>query len=243
MVEINFEKIKIEIQSIDQSCSENIQNLKTLVAEMNDGIKGEIKNKEELLQTQKNLELEVEELKTSKHKLEAEHESLSNFVIQLSSDSEQLEGQLSELKLNKTSVDNEARGKKSEFDVLSAEISDYERNTADENTKITHAQNSTMVQLEELESEINHVEQLLTIQYNYSRILKSLLKDNYINLPHFDVCKVITQQGVNNLDRLVMSSGVDKNTVLETLKELSVRGVLGFTPGTGDFEIIKKFEL
>jgi chromosome segregation ATPase len=243
LVEINFEKIKIEVQSIDQSNNESIQRLKTLISEMEQGIKSEVQNKNSLLQTQKDLEEEATKLQDNKHKFEAEVEALSKSVDVLKADTQKLDSELSELKLHQTSTDNEARSRKSEFDVLSAQISDIERNIADENAKITHAQNSTMTQLEELDSEIIHVKQLLAIQNNYSKILKSLLKDNYISLPHFDVCKVLTQQGVDSLDRLVMSSGVDRNTVVETLKELSVRGVLSFMPDSGNFEIIKQFEL
>lgn len=214
-----------------------------MVTEIQDSIKSEIAIRDEALNSQKNMEQEIRELLSLKSKLETEEKSLSESVAALKTENKTLEVELSEGNSKKLEIENHLNEKTKIANGLVTNISDVELNITDEDAKITHAQNDTMQQVEQLDFEINHVKQLLEIQNNYSKILKSMLKDNSISLPHFDVCKVLTQQGVNNLDRLVMSSGVDKNTVTETLKELSVRGVLDYNLDSGDFTIIKEFEL
>lgn len=243
LVEISFEKIKIEIQSLDQSYNERIKILNNILAETQESIKTDIAMRDEVLSSQKSLDQEIVELQSLKIKLTDDEKALTESVNKLRSDNEILTGQLTELSNSKLEVETQVNEQTKIADNLSANISDIETKIANVEVEITHAQNDSMNQTEQLEIEVNHVKQLLKIQNNYYKILKSLLKDNYISLPHFDVCKVITQQGVNNLDRLVMSSGVDKNTVTETLTELSVRGVLDFSKGSGDFSVIKEFTL
>ncbi|MCE7734084.1 MAG: hypothetical protein GPJ54_04340 [Candidatus Heimdallarchaeota archaeon] len=243
MVEISFEKIKIEIQSLDQSYNENIKILNNMLTEAQEVIKSEIANRDEALSSQKNMKQEISELLSLRSKLELEEKSLSESVASLKTENGTLEAHLTEGNSRKLEIDNKLKEETRIADSLASDISGLEANISDEDAKITHAQNDSMQQTEQLEIEVNHVKQLLAIQNNYSKILKSMLKDHSISLPHFDVCKVLTQQGVNNLDRLVMSSGVDKNTVTETLKELSGRGVIDYNLDSGEFTIIKAFEL
>jgi hypothetical protein len=48
---------------------------------------------------------------------------------------------------------------------------------------------------------------------------------------------------VDSLDKLVLSSRVDQNTVTETLTELHSRGVIAFDKSSGAIHILKDFEI
>lgn len=243
MVEKNYEKLKLEIDSIEQSLQSKITRMKDILNNMSSDITIQLKTNTELSEKSKSLEKTVSELRNKKESLNDQMNALTNEVISLKNDFSIDETSLNELKEKNSNLKTEKTSLNQEQDKLINDIKGHTDKISDEKVKLQHAEGLYSEKVASIEKEVNETKILASNKGTEYKVLEKLVKDKYVTISYYDVCKVMTQSGVDDLDRLVLSSGVDRNAVIETLNDLHARGIVTFEDSSGKFTILKEFSV
>ena len=243
MVEKNYEKIKLEIDSVEQSVNNKITRMKDILSNMSSEIVSQEKKSAEISDQSKSLETVVLELRNNKENLNDQISTLTNEVEAIKNDFSHNESSLSEVKLKNSDLNSELGSLNLEQEKLINNIKKFTDDISNEKVKLQHAENTYSERVASIEKEVEETKVLTGNKGTEYKVLEKLVKDNYVTISYYDVCKVMTQSGVENLDRLVLASGVDKNAVIETLNDLHARGVVTFEDSSGNFTILKEFSV
>lgn len=243
MVEKNYEKIKLEIDSVEQSVNSKITRMKDILNNMSKEINNQMKISAEVSSQSNSLEKTVSELRNTKENLNDQMSVQSNDVDGLKNEFSKYESDVNELKLKNSDLNTELGSLNLEQEKLISNIKNHTETISNEKVKFQHAENSYTEKVASIEKEIEETSMIASNKGTEYKVLEKLVKDHYVSISFYDVCKVMTQPGVENLERLVLASGVDKNTVIETLNDLHARGIVTFEDNSGKFTILKEFSV
>ena len=217
--------------------------MKDILANMSNEITSQEKQSVEISDKSKSIEKTVLELRNTKENLNDQTSTLMNELETLKGEFSQNESSLSEVKLKNSDLNSELGSLNLEQEKLINNIKQHTDNISDEKVKLQHAENSYSERVASIEKEVEETKIIAGNKGTEYKVLEKLVKDNYVTISYYDVCKVMTQSGVENLDRLVLASGVDKNAVIETLNDLHARGIVTFEDSSGKFTILKEFSV
>jgi len=243
MVQTNYEKLKLEIQSLEKLFSDKTNILDKLIITLESDINSiiDLGNK-----SMKDIDLKktsVTEMASKSHQLEIKSSQLNIDVKgqeeQVTSKGEKLNQIGEKLKGLETEVSSEEQRERSNKENLTNQEIQVSKisEELDNSEKIYNDKVKPALDEFDLLSKEN---QSLVMQY---KILRKLIEEGYVKDPRYEILKVLRQPGVDTADKLALSSGVDKGTINETLKELDGRSIIQYEESSGKYTITLEFEL
>jgi len=175
------------------------------------------------------LKQEFEDARREKDGLEKEKEKLTSQISKNEADKSQLNAKVDEL-------NTKFKEKSSELDTLKSNIKDI-------TLKIENSEKHLIDMKSQIESETSELEDFTMSADNQYKILQIFLKEGYIKDPRYDVIKVVNQPGIKNFDQLVMTSGVGRDVVKQTLKDFVALGKVEFDESNGIFTVLSKMDV
>ncbi len=243
MVETNFEKLKLEVQTIEKTLSGRVSKLNSSLTD----IDSEISTMNVSLQTVKDkvasYRKNVQNMESELANLTREEEEVSRNLELKEGMNKQNEDDKIELNIKKTGLEADITKSESVQRELAKNIEEKEKSINVVKEALLNAEKLYEEKVASIENEINDLATEIQNKGNQYKVLRKLIQDNYIKDSQYDVCKVLKQPGVDTLDKVVLSSGVDKNTVSDTIKELISRGVIAFNEGTEVFTMTKDYDI
>ncbi|MHA2249462.1 MAG: hypothetical protein ACXAD7_03820 [Candidatus Kariarchaeaceae archaeon] len=243
MVETGFEKLKLEIQSIDKTLVDKLTKLTSGIDDINTEISTLKVSLDTINDKVASYRKNVQDQEAEQANLTKEHEELSRIHEEKNGiQSKQQEG-LAEQESSKVNLEGEISKSEGIAKELRAKMETKEVEIKKVKKALLNAENIYEERVASIEREIDGLTTKIESQTNQYKVLRKLIQDGYIKDPHYDVCKVLKQPGVDTIDKLVFSSGVDKNTVNTTLEELSTRGAITIDKSSNTFSLTKEFEI
>lgn len=239
----NFEKLKLEIQSIENTFNEKISKFKASM----DGIDKEI---ESLIEENSSVQKESSEMMTKLGGLQGNLSSLESTASTLSQEVEQKESkysnseeEISELKHKKITLETEIAKAELKSNEFNANIRKIDSDLQEVKDALVNAESLYEEKVKSIETEISDYTQKTTNRENQFKILKVLLEDGYVRTNFYNVMKTIGQSGVDTLDKLQRASAVAMPDVKETLVALSQKGIIKYDSSSGSYSILKELNI
>ncbi len=239
----NFNKLKLEIDSVQQNLVSKIDKIKSLL--------GSVENEVNTLTGEMDqTNLKIEEMKVKNTASKTELDSLTAEKLELERNlSERTtlynanETTISGLKDTKKDLDTKIYNETSKNEGLRKDIFTFDKETNELKQSLVDAEGLYQEKVKSIEDNINNYKQKEGLEKDQYKILKVLFGETYIKSLYYDVCKVLNQPGMNEVNRLIQASGVGKETVEKVLDELDTKKIIQYNVSEGEFTVLKDFEM
>jgi chromosome segregation ATPase len=242
-VKTNFNKLKLEIDSVEQNLVSKIDKIKSLL--------GSVENEVNSLTGEMDqTNLKIEEMKVKNTASKTELDTLTAEKLELERDlSEKTnlynsnETSISSLKDTKKDLDTKIYNETSKNEGFRKEIFNFEKEINELKQSLVDAEGLYQEKVKSIEDNIESYRQKESLEKDQYKILKVLFDEVYIKSLYYDVCKVLNQPGMNKIDRLIQASGVSKETVEKVLDDLDTKQIILYNTTEGEFSVLKDFTM
>ncbi len=226
MVKSNYDKLKLEIDSIDESSKKQIEKLKDYINRMDKGISNLIETHGKLADKKAEVDANHTQLDSTLKNLISEDENLTSKLKSLKEVYEANESKLSDLNHKLRTLDTEIGKEELRDKNLLQEISSLEMKIEEIKKELVNAEGLYEEKVKTIENEIKEIQMEKESKILQFKILKKLLEDGYIKSPYYETCKVLNQPGLTSVDQLIRASAVEPAKVRQTLEELANLGIV-----------------
>ncbi len=241
MPRTNYEKLKLEVQSIDSNLSDKISKMNSILEILEQDISELMVDVEKSRNSNKELGDKIISLKTEYENKEVEFETKRIELNKKKSGLTANEEKISDLKHRKITLEGDIGNSERIFNQLQSDIARKERALKELKDDLVTAESLYEHKVKVIEDEIEQVKLDTINKENQYKVLKIMLDDDYVRTNYYNVLKVVTQAGVDSLDKLQRASAVGKDEVRETLQVLHTKGVITYDPKSGKYSILKEF--
>lgn len=243
MPKTNFEKLKLEVESIDSNLNEKIKRLKSTLGGIENEINELVVSSEKVRSSNSDLDTNISTLKSDLEKFTVEFEEKRIELNKLNNGYSSNEEKISDLKHKKITLEGEIGNSERQFNQLSTEVANKERTLKELKDELVNAESLYEHKVKTIEDDINVVKSETVSKENQYKVLKIMLEDDYVKTNYYNVLKVVTQPGVDSLDKLQRASAVGMDEVKQTLQGLHSKGVVNYDPKSGSYSILKEFSV
>ena len=243
MVITDLERIKLEQQQLQSITQDLVKNASQILDELLTTVKAK---HESTMQKEK----EVQELKEKRRELESTNQAISSDIDSVQKSIEQKDAEietaqkkLRELEMKLDDLKKKEINVKQEVTFLTEQLQEmrekFEKVTSEkqqEEEKHKQHVQSLVDEKERLEKKNRKLEQRF-------KALLYLIKKQYVNPPEVNIIRTMVQSGVNNVNVLEKSTGLEKQIITKTLQNLNSRGLIEFNSASGEFKILKQFDI
>lgn len=238
-----MEKLKLEIQSIEETVDKRIGKIKSKLDELFKDLSSLENNKNSISKIYEDNKSKNENLLNNNEKMKSEDNELKSRIESLNKEITENENTLNELTNQRNSLDTEFSNTEQLEKETSSSITELENKLSKIKSDLINSEKEYEEKVKSIENEIEETKTNVVTKENQFKILKMILNEGYIKDPVYDVCKVIKQKGINNLNQLIQSSAVSPDIVKQTLIAMNDLELVDYNQSSGNYTLLKDYEI